>query len=139
MTDHKFLVIFDEVVKEKLEKAITQDSAREIIKQWLDNLEERGPSAGKLLDNHLWLYEMKNKHPPLRLYYHYQKSTEKVIIFELDMKTSEKKQRTIIDKIRNRISRSLYLFECILSFSNFLCSRAVFYKEKYYAVFHSPL
>ena len=139
MPDHKFIVVFDEVVKEKLEKAITQDSAKEIIKQWLDNLEERGPSAGKLLDNHLWLYEMKNKHPPLRLYYHYQKSTEKVIIFEIDMKTSEKKQQTLIDKIRYRISKSLYLFGCILSFLNFLCSQAVFYKERYCVVLHSLL
>ncbi|MBI4152660.1 hypothetical protein HY495_03025 [Candidatus Woesearchaeota archaeon] len=62
----KYNVVFDEVVKAKLQKAITKSSYKEIIIHWLDRLEENGPGAGKLLDNHLWLYELKNNHPPLR-------------------------------------------------------------------------
>ena len=123
----EFVVVFDDVVKEKLEKAIAKGGAREIIKHWLDELEEHGPNAGKLLDNHLWLYEMKNKHPPLRLYYHYQKSTGKIIIFELEMKTSEKKQNVTITKIKHILSKFQYLFWYIPSFLNFLGSPEVFY------------
>ena len=62
-----YKVVFDEYVRDKLQKAINKSDYKEIIKQWLDLLEVKGPLAGKLLDNHIWLYEMKNKHPPLRL------------------------------------------------------------------------
>ena len=105
-----YQVIFDEVVKDKLHKVITKSSYREIIKHWLDILEQSGPNSGKLVDNHLWLYEMKNKHPPLRLYFYHQKSQERIIIFELEMKTSEKKQKETIGKLRHRLSISQGLF-----------------------------
>jgi hypothetical protein len=101
--NRQFNVVFDDYVKKKFEKIITKGSYREIIKNWLDSLEETGPAAGKLLDNHVWLYELKNKHPPLRLYFYYQKSTKKVIIFEVEMKTSPLKQQKTIEKIRKRI------------------------------------
>ncbi len=99
MEDKKYNLVFDEVMKRKLEKAITKSNYKEMIKQWLDELEQQGPNAGKLLDNHTWLYELKSKHPPLRLYYHYSKSTNKIILFELEMKTSEKKQQDTINKL----------------------------------------
>ena len=116
MSEKRFTVTFDEHVKETMEKALVKGNAREIIKHWLDRLEEKGPDAGKLLDSHFWIYEMKNKHPPLRLYYHYQHFPEKIIIFELDMKTSEQKQNITITKIRYSLSRFLHLFGCIPSF-----------------------
>ncbi len=99
-----FPLVFDEVMKKKLERAIAQTNLKEIIKQWLDRLEQQGPAAGKLLDNHAWLYELKNKHPPLRLYYHHSKATNRIILFELEMKTSEKKQHGTIDRLRQYLN-----------------------------------
>ena len=104
MEEKRYQLVFDEVMKKKLEKAITKSSNRDIIKQWLDKLEQQGPNAGKLLDNHTWLYEMKNKHPPLRLYYHFGRETGKIILFELETKTSEKKQQNTINKIQQYLN-----------------------------------
>lgn len=117
--EKRYVVVFDEVVKEKLEKAITINNYKEVIRAWLDQLEQKGTEAGKLLDNHVWLYEMKNKHPPLRLYFHYQKSTGKIIIFECEMKTNEKKQKETIGKLSYGLSKFLNLFGCTLFFSNY--------------------
>ncbi len=117
----RYEVVFDEVVKVRLQKAIIKSDYREIIKTWLDELEDKGPNAGKLLDNHVWLYELKNKHPPLRLYFYHQKSTDKIIIFELEMKTNEKKQKETIGKLRHKLNFTFpNLFWCILFFLNFL-------------------
>jgi len=101
--EKNYLVVFDEYVKIKLQKAISKSGYKEIIKTWLEILEHKGPPAGKLLDNHVWLYEMKNKHPPLRLYFYHQKSTGKIIIFELEMKSSKLKQKKTIRKLRHKI------------------------------------
>ncbi len=114
--EKKYVVVFDEIVKDRLQKAIETGNTREIITQWLDELEEQGPNAGKLLDNHIWLYEMKSKHPPLRLYYHYQKAQNKIIIFEFEMKTSSGKQNQTITKLTQRLSRFLNLYAYIPSF-----------------------
>tara|TARA_Y100000310_G_C20621290_1_gene783437 strand:+ start:1188 stop:1517 length:330 start_codon:yes stop_codon:yes gene_type:complete len=108
--ERNYEVVFDKVVKEKLQRIISKNNCREIIKKWFDELEVKGPSAGKLIDNHVWLYEMKNKHPPLRLYYYHQKSTEKIIIFEIEMKTRPKKQKETIGKLRYKLSKFLNLF-----------------------------
>ena len=105
-----YTVVFDDVIKESFEKAIMEGNIKTIFKQWFDDLETLGPNAGKLLDNHVWLYEMKNKHPPLRLYYHYQKALNKIIIFDFEMKTSEKKQNQIIKKLTQRLSKFLNLY-----------------------------
>ena len=43
-----------------------------------------------------------------------QKSIEKIIIFELEMKTSEQKQKMTIRKIQYNLSKYLHLFVCIL-------------------------
>ena len=107
--DVKYKVVFDKVVKEKFEKAIMGAEYREILKVWFDELESKGQNAGKLLDNHVWLYEMKNKHPPLRLYFYHQKAENKIIIFEIEMKTTEKKQKETINKLRHTLSRFLNL------------------------------
>ncbi len=72
----KYLVVFDEEVKKNLQKLILESSSQDLIRRWLDELEKIGPAAGKLLDNHFWLYEMKNKHPPLRLYENSQKTID---------------------------------------------------------------
>lgn len=127
--EKRYMVVFDEVVKEKLQRIIEQSSYRKIVKSWLDDLEDKGPNAGKLLDNHVWLYEMKNKHPPLRLYFHHQKFAEKVLIFEVEMKTSEKRQRKTIDKLRYRLSRFLNLFVYTPFSLNSLNTREDVYKD----------
>lgn len=101
-----YLVVFDEVIKSSLEKIILKGEYRQIIKQWLDKLEDIGPKAGKLLDNHVWLYEIKNKRPPLRLYFCHQESLHKIIIFEVEMKTSKLQQKKTINTIRRRLSDS---------------------------------
>ena len=115
----KYLVVFDDIVKTKLQKIIDGSELKVIITSWLDRLENNGPVAGKLLDNHIWLYEMKNKHPPLRLYFYYQKSTNKIIIFELEMKTSLQKQQKTISRMRYKITKFLNLFVSILFFLDF--------------------
>lgn len=130
----RYEVVFDEVVKIKLQKAITKSDCRQIIKAWLDELEDKGPTAGKLLDNHVWLYELKNKHPPLRLYFHHQKSTDKIIIFGFEMKTNEKKQKETIGKLRYNISKFLNLFLYTPFFSNYPNSQEGVGKVWYYEV-----
>ena len=81
--EKRYEVVFDEVVKVRLQKVIVESEYRDIIKGWLDDLEAGGPASGKLLDNHIWLYEMKSKRPPLRLYFYHQQSTGKIIIFPI--------------------------------------------------------
>jgi len=56
----------------------------------LDKIEELGPNSGKLLDSKLFLYEVKNKHPPLRLYFKPKVNSNEIYIFEFEMKTNEK-------------------------------------------------
>ncbi len=103
MEEQRYKLVFDEVVKAKLEKILAEGSHQEIIKQWFDRLEMIGPNAGKLLDNHTWLYEMKSKHPPLRLYFYHPKNTAKIVIFEIELKTSEKKQQNTINKWKQEL------------------------------------
>ncbi|MBI2146625.1 hypothetical protein HYU22_04760 [Candidatus Woesearchaeota archaeon] len=103
MEEKKYVVVFDEEMKKKLEEIIIKTNSKELIKKWLDKLEHLGPSAGKLLDNHVWIYELKNKHPPLRLYYHHHQETGKIILFELEMKTSEQKQQKTIRRLWYRL------------------------------------
>ena len=73
---------------------------------------------------------MKNKHPPLRLYFYYQKSTNKIIIFEFEMKTSEKKQQETIGKLRHKLSTVLNLFGCTLFSLGFPNTPAGVYKAE---------
>ena len=68
----------------------------------LDELEEKGSQTGKLVDSHLFIYEIKNKHPPLRLYFKHNIQTNEIYVFEYEMKTSEEKQKLTLTKIRFR-------------------------------------
>ena len=128
--EKRYDVVFDKVVKDKLQKAIVKSDCREIIKRWLDELEYDGPRAGKLLDSQVWLYEMKTKRPPLRLYYHYQKNLAKIIIFEFEMKTSELKQKKTINKLRHRL-KFLNLFLYISFALDFLSIQEAFCTDGY--------
>ncbi len=71
----------------------------------LNKIELLGPYAGELLDSKLFLYEIKNKHPPLRLYYKHKRETNEIYVFEFEMKTSSDKQKRTINKLRNRATQ----------------------------------
>ena len=48
------------------------------------------------------IYEIKNKHPPIRLYFKHNKETNEVYVFEYQMKTSGLKQKHTIGKLRHK-------------------------------------
>ncbi|MFB6246793.1 MAG: hypothetical protein ABEI74_04350 [Candidatus Pacearchaeota archaeon] len=62
-------LIFDRVILRQLDKVAKDKSVKEILSKMFDKIEEKGPKAGKLLDPKLKLYELKNKRPPIRLYF----------------------------------------------------------------------
>jgi len=72
----------------------------------LDKIEEFGPRAGKLLDSKLFIYEIKNKHPPIRLYFKPKLLNNEIYVFQFEMKTSNKKQQKTIESIKNKILES---------------------------------
>ena len=75
-----------------------------------NRLECEGVSIGKLLDNKFFLYELKIKRPPIRLYFYISDKTINIIAY--GMKTSKKKQQQLIDKIKKKMLNS-YFFSCI--------------------------
>lgn len=97
-----FLLVFDEVMIKQLQKAAKNQQIKAILKNMLDEVEKKGPEAGKLLDSHLFIYEVKSKHPPIRLYFKHNLKTNEIYVFEFEMKTSEEKQKLTIAKIRWR-------------------------------------
>ncbi len=94
-----FELVFDKVILKQLKKAGKNKFLRNILSKILDRIEEIGPDAGKLIDSQLHIYEIKLKHPPIRLYYRHKFPNE-IYVFEYEMKTSEKKQKLTIEKIR---------------------------------------
>ena len=99
-----YTLVFDDVMIKQLKKAAKNQHIREILTKMLDKLELSGPDAGELLDSQLSLYEVKIKHPPIRLYYKHNKSTNEVYIFEFEMKTSPEKQKATIKKLKQKAS-----------------------------------
>lgn len=53
-----FPLVFDEVMIKQLQKAAKNQQLKNILKNMLDEIEEKGPEAGKLLDSHLFIYEI---------------------------------------------------------------------------------
>jgi len=102
----KYELIFDEVIARQLKKIAKNIHIKKILSKMFDKIEELGPRAGKLLDPQLGIYEIKSKHPPIRLYYRHKKNTIEIYIFEYEMKTSHKKQQSTIKKIINKILKS---------------------------------
>jgi len=78
-------------------------SLEEILTKMLDKLELSGPDAGELLDPQLSLYEVKIKHPPIRLYFKHNKATNEIYVFEFEMKTSPEKQKATIIKLKKKL------------------------------------
>jgi len=95
-----YKLIFDEVILKQLKKLEKDFHTKEIISKILDKIEELGPYAGKLIDSRLYLFEVKRKKPPIRLYYKIVEEKKEAYVFEYEMKTSTKKQIETINKIR---------------------------------------
>ena len=81
-------LVFDDVMIKQLKKAAKNQHIKEILTKILDKLELSGPKAGDLLDSQLFIYEIKVKHPPIRLYFKHDKQTDEIYVFEFEMKTS---------------------------------------------------
>ena len=97
-----YTLVFDDVMIKQLKKAAKNQHIKEILTKMLDKLELSGPDAGELLDSQLSLYEVKIKHPPIRLYYKHNKSTNEIYVFEFEMKTSPEKQEATIKKLKHK-------------------------------------
>ena len=99
-----YTLVFDDAMVRQLKKAAKNQHIKEILTKMLDKLEFSGPDAGELLDSQLSLYEIKIKHPPIRLYYKHNKSTNEIYVFEFEMKTSPEKQKATIIKLKKKTS-----------------------------------
>ncbi len=95
-------LVFNEVILHQLQKLKENEPIRIILTKMFNRIEEGGLNAGKLLDASLHLYELKNKHPPIRLYFK-QINPEEILLFEYEIKTSEKKQNQTIAKLKHKI------------------------------------
>ncbi|MBR9690715.1 hypothetical protein GOV08_03445, partial [Candidatus Woesearchaeota archaeon] len=82
-----FVLVFDDVIKKQLEKASKNQDVKSILSKMFDKLEFLGPSVGYLLDSKLFIYELKSKRPPLRLYFKHNVETDEIYVFEFEMKT----------------------------------------------------
>lgn len=96
----KFQIIFDEVMLNQLKKLGKNQELRNRISKMLDKIEALGPRAGKPLDLRLNIYE--SKRPSIRLYFKYVKNTNQIYVFEYEMKTSATRQRTTIEKLKEK-------------------------------------
>lgn len=108
---------------------------REILSKSLDKVEELGPRAGKLIDSRLFLYEIKIKHPPIRFYYRHIRATDEIYVFEYEMKYREEKQSKSINRIIQKIIKSLNLFLYRLCSLYFLQIAKAFCKLRYSLMF----
>jgi len=45
---------------------------------------------------------VKNKHPPIRLYFKHNQQTNEIYVFEFEMKTSPEKQKATIGKVKQK-------------------------------------
>jgi len=102
----KFILVFDDVMVKQLRKVSKNKDLKVLISKMLDRLELLVPLAGELLDPKLFLYEIKNMRPPIRLYYKHNKVNDEIYIFEFEMKTSTQKQKDTIKNLRNKYSKS---------------------------------
>lgn len=69
--EKKFTLVFDEIMRNQLLKDGKDANLQGLLARVFDKLEEKGPDAGKLIDSQLFIYEIKNKHLPLRLYFNH--------------------------------------------------------------------
>ncbi|MBS3156235.1 hypothetical protein J4413_03315 [Candidatus Woesearchaeota archaeon] len=98
----RYNLVFDEIILKQLKDLSKNKGLKEIISKILDKIEELGPNAGNLLDSKLHIYEIKRKSPPIRLYFKHNLTTEEIYIFEYEMKTSTKKQKETILRLKRK-------------------------------------
>ena len=98
-------LVFDNVILKQLKKAGRNKHLKSILSNMLDKIEAGGPNAGELLDSKLHIYEAKNMHPPIRMYYKHDIITSKIYIFEYEMKTGREKQKKTVEKVKNKASK----------------------------------
>lgn len=104
--EKNYNLVFDDIMVSQLKKAAKNNIVKEILTKMLDRLESLGPDSGNLLDSQLFIYELKNKRPPIRLYFKHNRQTNEIYVFEFEMKTSPEKQQQTINKLRQK-SRNL--------------------------------
>ena len=102
----KYTLFFKEKVKDQINKFHDKKDITTLINKMLDKMEILGQHAGNLIDNKRSLYEIKMKSPPLRLYYQVIEHEKKILVFEFEMKTSPKKQKKTINKLKKEIDKS---------------------------------
>lgn len=95
-------LIFDDIMIKQLKKAAKNQNIKIILSKMLDKLEFLGPDAGNILDSQLYIYEIKSKHPPIRLYFKHNAQTEEIYVFEFEMKTSPEKQQSSIKRLKQK-------------------------------------
>ena len=100
-----FQIIFDDVILYQLKKAGRDSRLRVMLSTIFDKIEELGPRAGKLIDSHLFVYEIKLKSPPIRLYFKHVKDSNNIYLFEYELKTSEEKQKRTISRIKDKVRK----------------------------------
>tara|TARA_Y100000310_G_scaffold344346_2_gene456630 strand:+ start:28299 stop:28616 length:318 start_codon:yes stop_codon:yes gene_type:complete len=101
--EKNYPLVFDDIILKQLQQAGKNALLRTLLSKIFDKIEELGPQAGDLVDSQLFIYEIKMKRPPLRVYYKHNKATDEIYLFEYEMKTSEKKQKQTIRKIRKKV------------------------------------
>jgi hypothetical protein len=105
--EKSYTLVFDDVMVKQLKKVAKNHHIKYILTKMLDKLELSGPDAGELLDPQLSIYEVKIKHPPIRMYFKHNRLTKEIYVFEFEMKTSPEKQKATIIKLKKKtISKS---------------------------------
>lgn len=98
----EYSLVFDKKIVQQLQQLAKNRKNKAILSSMFDKIEEYGPRAGKLLDSKLQLYECKNKHPPIRLFFQVVEASKEVYVFEYVMKTSKTKQQSFIDRLKKK-------------------------------------
>tara|TARA_Y100000310_G_scaffold35549_1_gene33600 strand:- start:2329 stop:2652 length:324 start_codon:yes stop_codon:yes gene_type:complete len=100
--EKRYHLVFDDIMIKQLKKAAKNQNIKMILSKMLDKLEFLGPDAGDILDSKLSIYEIKGKHPPIRLYFKHNMQTGEIYVFEFEMKTSLEKQKATIGKVKQK-------------------------------------
>jgi len=98
--------IFSAEMVKQFKKLSENQAIKKLLVGMLNDLEQKGPHIGKLLDSRLHLFELKRGNPSLRVYYRPRLGTNKIDVFELEVKKSQKQQNSTIKRLRKRISKS---------------------------------
>ncbi len=101
-----YRIVYDEFMLKQLERLEKNKHLKLLLGKIFAKIEEKGLMAGNLLDSHIFLYEVKMKRPPLRVYYYPKMNSGEIVIMSYEMKTSQRQQQQTIDKLKEKISKS---------------------------------